>query len=67
MSKKNDHVTHNLSISADEQPLTIGELKRRLAALSVPDDATVKVASGKNWLWTSNVSFCNTTNEVSLF
>lgn len=47
--------------------LTVGQLKRQLAALNVPDDATLKTASGKNWLWTSNMSFCRTMNEVSLW
>lgn len=62
-----EHVSHNLSISIGPDLFTVGKLKELLAALSVPDNATLKSASGKNWLWIGNVSFCRTMNEVSLW
>ena len=62
-----EHVSHNLSISVGPDLFTVGKLKELLAALNVPDDATIKSSNGKNWLWIGNVSFCRSMNEVSLW
>lgn len=61
------YVSHNLTIAVTPELFTVGELKRQLAALNVPDDATIKSADQGNWRWCANMSFCRTMNEVSLW
>ena len=50
--------------------MTVGQLKRTLASLDIPDDAKIKFAllnTGADWAMLESVSFCRSANEVSLW
>jgi hypothetical protein len=50
--------------------ITIGQLKRTIDQLRIPDEATIKFAVGQpapGWALLESVSFCRPANEVSLW
>ncbi len=63
--KPEEHVSHSLILSP--MPLTVGDLKRQLAELNIPDDAQIKTAFGRHWQFPRSLSFCREAGEVSLW
>lgn len=65
-----NHVSHDMRISAMGTGLTVGQVRRMLDQLKVPDDAKIKFAIGQpspGWALLESLSFCRTDNEVSLW
>lgn len=57
-------------ISAMGVGVTVGQLKRMISHLRIPDDAKIKFAIGEpppGWALLESVSFCRPANEVSLW
>jgi hypothetical protein len=65
-----NHVSHDMRISAMGTGLTVGQVRRMLDQLNVPDDAKIKFAIGQSspgWALLESLSFCRPANEVSLW
>lgn len=62
---------HKAEATAEGREITVGQLKRTLKLLCVPDDAKIRFAAGrpesKPWAMLKSVSFYRDGNEVSLW